>query len=76
LALKNSSYDDIDNDNKTKIFNIILINYSLYEIPKIKNFKDNMNFYHDIDKQIFNLQLLIKNIIFYLNLKIISEFNN
>jgi hypothetical protein len=72
LSFKNNIYDD----ERTKCFNTILINDNFYEILKIKHFKDNMSFYHDIDQKILNLQFLINDVIFYLDLKIISEFNN
>jgi hypothetical protein len=49
----------------------MMINYSFYEIIKIKYLKVNMSFYHDIDQQILNLKLLIKDIMLYLDFKII-----
>jgi hypothetical protein len=56
----NSICDDFVSDDRTRNFNIIMINYNFYEVPKIKYFKINMIFYHDIDQQILNLQLLKK----------------
>jgi hypothetical protein len=42
----------------------MIINYNFYEIKKIKYFKINMSFCHDIDQQILNLQLLKKMLYF------------
>jgi hypothetical protein len=50
-----------------------MINDNFYEILKIKYFKVNIRFCHDIDQKMFNLKLLIKDTIFYLDLKIISD---